>query len=126
MAKAKKTAKPKKQPKPFFKERRAFISRILENTKPSNYALEMQAVTKIFELFDNDIDFLSKVKMPFKMNGSIKWLLTSEGIDYMNKKYKEFNFKPKEAPKIIDSGQKFGEDIYMKNKQTLRGFLNDE
>ena len=125
MATAKKSAKPKKQAKPFFKERKEFVKRLLDGKKSSNIALDIMTASKIFEKFDNDVDFLSKVKMPFKMDGSIKWLLTKDGIEYLDQKYKEFKFKPKEAAKTVDLGEKVGEDILTTTKISLRRFLNE-
>ena len=105
----KKTAK--KKPKPFFKERRAFIQRMLGGGKSDNFALDMKAATDIFEKYKNDIDFLSKVKPPFKFEGSLKWLITNDGFKYLESKYKEFYYKPKSIDLLIDLGEKVGEDL---------------
>ena len=85
----------------------------------------MHTVTKIFEEFNNDLDFLCKVKPPFELQGSIKYFLTQDGKEYLRKKYKEFYYKPPEKDKFIDTEVKAGEDILEKKKKTLRDFLNE-
>jgi len=110
----------------FFKERKAFIKRMLNNNKSSNYKLDMMTATKVFKMFNNDIDFLSKVKPPFDLNNSIKYFLTKEGQEYLRKKKLEFEYKPKNSEKIIDHSEKAGDDVVTSRKRTLRDFLNDE
>lgn len=110
----------------FFKERKEFIKRMLNDGKSSNYKLDMMTATKIFKSFNNDIDFLSKVKPPFNLNGSIKYFLTKEGQDYLRKKKLEFEYKPKNSEKIVDHSEKVGDDVMTSRKRTLRDFLNDE
>jgi len=115
--------KPKKQPKPFFKERKEFIKRMLGGQKPVDHRLDMMVVTKIFATFENDLDFLSKVKPPFELKGTIKYFLTKDGKEYLLKKYREFNYKVPEADKYVDTKQKVGEDTHESKSNTLRGFL---
>ena len=117
--------KAKKQAKPFFKERKEFLKRMLGDSKPTNYVFEMSTVTKVFAQFENDLDFLSKVKPPFELKGTIKYFLTKDGREYLSKKYKEFNYKPPEKDKFVDTGVKVGEDTVKKKTRTLRDFLND-
>lgn len=119
-------SKAKKEAKPFCNERKAFIKRMLNNGKSQDYRLDMMTATKIFEQFDNNIDFLGKVKPPFKLNGTIKYFLTPEGKDYLRKKKLEFDFKPQNFEKCIDHFEKVGDDILVKPRQTLRKFLDDE
>jgi hypothetical protein len=118
-------AKPKKIAKPFFKERKAFLKRVLGGSKPTNYVFEMHTVTKVFEQFDNDLDFLGKVKPPFELKGTIKYFLTKDGREYLSKKHKEFYYKPPEKDKFVDTEVKVGEDTIEKKKKTLRDFLNE-
>ena len=99
---------------------------MLNNGKSQDYRLDMMTATKIFEQFDNNIDFLGKVKPPFKLNGTIKYFLTPEGKDYLRKKKLEFDFKPQNFEKCIDHFEKVGDDILVKPRQTLRKFLDDE
>jgi len=115
----------KKQTKPFFVERREFVKRMLAGSKAKDWRMEMHTATKVFEHFKNDLDFLSKVKPPFVFKNTIKFFLTKEGREYLEKKYKEFNYKPPEKDKFVDTKEKFGEDIVSKKKKTLRDFLND-
>ena len=98
---------------------------MLVNSKPTNYFFEMHTVTKIFEQFNNDLDFLSKVKAPFELKGTIKYFLTQDGREYLSKKHKEFYYKPPEKDKFVDMEVKVGEDILEKKKKTLRDFLNE-
>ena len=83
----------------------------------------MHTVTKIFEQFDNDLDFLSKVKPPFELKDSIKYFLTKDGKEYLRKKHKEFYFKTPEKDKFVDTKEKAGEDIMEHKTKTLRDFL---
>jgi len=115
--------KPKKTAKPHFKERKDFLKRMLANSKPDNYVFEMHTVTKIFEWFWNDLDFLSKVKPPFELKGTIKYFLTKDGREYLIKKHKEFYYKPPEKDKFVDTKEKVGEDIIETKTKTLRDFL---
>tara|TARA_R110000765_G_scaffold213348_2_gene318447 strand:- start:1701 stop:2150 length:450 start_codon:yes stop_codon:yes gene_type:complete len=119
------TAKPKKEAKPYFKERREFLKRMLGGSKPTNYVFEMHTVTKIFEQFDNDVEFLSKVKPPFELKETIKYFLTHNGKEFLNKKHREFYYKLPEKDKFVDTKEKSGEDtLENKNKKkTLRDFL---
>ena len=120
-------SKPKKPPAPFFTERREFLFRVLNGEKPANYCLEMTVVKKIFAHFENDLDFLSKVNPPSWMKGnSIRWFLTNDGKQFLDKKYKEFKFKIAEFEKCVDSGEKFGDDLIEHRPLTLRNFLNEQ
>ena len=122
-ASKKKSRAPKKAPKPHFEERRLFVERMLEGSKAPNWALEMTVATEIFENFKGDLDFLSKVKPPFKLKGSLTYFRTQEGKKYLNKKHLEFLFKPPELDKFIDAKKKAGEDILEHKTKTLRDFL---
>ena len=117
--------KAKKQAKPFFKERKDFLKRMLGGSKPTNYVFEMSTVTKIFAQFEGDLDFLSKVKPPFEFKNSIKYFLTKEGKEYLLRKYREFYYKPPEKDKFVDNRVKSGEDILSKNIKTLKEFLDE-
>ena len=114
----------RKTPKPFFKERKDFLRRCL-GEKIKNYTAEMTAVTKIFERFDNDIDFLNKVKPPSFLKDSLLWFLTEEGNKFLKKKHKKFYYKLEEFSLPVNLGEKFGEDVIEKKQQTIRSFLNE-
>ena len=113
-----------KKPK-YADYKRSFLKRMIGNQKPDSYPLEMSVVKKIFDFFDNDLDFLSKVKPHFKLNNSIKYFLTKDGKEYLVKKHREFYYKPPEKDKFVDTEVKSGEDILKKKKKTLRDFLDD-
>ena len=98
---------------------------MLGGLKPINYVFEMSTVTKIFTQFNNDLEFLSKVKPPFQLKGTIKYFLTQDGREYLSKKHKEFYYKPPEKDKFVDTEVKAGQDILEKKKKTLRDFLNE-
>lgn len=115
----------KKQTKPFFTERREFVKRMLAGSKATDWRMEMHTATRVFEQFKNDTDFLSKVKPPFVFKNTIKYFLTKDGKEYLQKKHKEFYYKPPEKDKFVDTGVKSGEDIIRKKTKTLRDFLND-
>lgn len=116
----------KKKAKPFFKERKDFVKRMLEGGSSDCMKLDMITVTKIFEDFDNNLDFLTKVKPPFKLNGSIKYFLTKDGKGYLIKKKKEFDYIPNVEKPIVDYKEKAGEDLFENKTQTLINFLKDE
>ena len=113
----------KEKPPSFFQEKRDFIYRMLGNKKSSNYKLDMMAAKKIFAEFDNDLDFLSKVKPPFPLDGTIKFFLSSGGMEYLKKKYREFKFIIPEHELPVDLGVKSGEDVYEPKPRTIREFL---
>lgn len=115
----------KKKPKPFFKARRDFIKRMLAGSKAKDWRMEMHTATKVFSEFDNDLDFLEKVKPPFVFKDTIKYFLTKEGREYLRKRHKEFYYKPPDKDKFIDTKEKAGEDILEKKKKTLKDFLNE-
>jgi len=116
--------KPSKAPS-FFQERKDFIKRMLDDGKSSDYKLDIMTASKIFKSFNNDIDFLSKVKPPFKLQGSIKYFLTKDGLEYLKRKHKEFYYKPINSEKMVDLNKKVGEDIVTERRKTLRDFLDE-
>lgn len=114
----------KKKAKPFFKERKDFIKRMLGGEKSDDMSLDMMVVTQIFQSFDNNVEFLSKVKPPFKFKGNIIYLRSSAGKEYLRKKFLEFQYNPKNSEIFVDENKKRGEDIVVKKNQTIREFLN--
>ena len=98
---------------------------MLNGHKSLDYKLDMMTATKVFKEFDNDVDFLSKVKPPFKLDSSIKYFLTKEGMEYLKKKKLEFYYKPKNYEKIVDHQKKIGEDRVIEKRKTLRDFLDE-
>jgi hypothetical protein len=118
-------AKKKKTPKPFFKDRRDFVKRMLGGSKATDWRMEMHAATIVFNQFDNDLEFLEKVKPPFTFKNTIKYFLTKDGKEYLRKKHQEFYYKPPDKDKFIDTKEKAGEDILQTKKKTLKDFLNE-
>jgi hypothetical protein len=108
--------------KKFHREKLAFIKRMLPEAKV-NFPREMSIVKKIFDHFQNDIDFLSAVKPPFKFKDTLAFLISKDGWVYLELKRKEFYFKPQSIERHFEAGEKFGEDIELKKHKTLRQFL---
>lgn len=109
----------------YFRERQQFIKKMLNDQPSMNYKLDMITATKLFKRFENDADFLLKVKPPFKFDGSIKYFLTKDGLKYLDKKRREFYYKPKNSEKMVDHKLKFGEDMLIEKRKTLRDFLDE-
>ena len=84
----------------------------------------MVAATKIFKHYENNVDFLLGLRPPFEMKGTIVWLLSFKGKEFLRKKKAEFDYKPREAQKIFDLGVKEGEDRVI-IQPNLRNFLNE-
>ena len=118
----------KKEPKPpsFHKDRQLFISRMLGAGNSPNYKLDMMVAKEIFETFNNDIDFLGKVKKPFefKKGMGLLYFKSPAGKEYLQKKYREFHFKIEETEKPVDLGVKSGDDVFEYKPRTVREFLN--
>lgn len=98
---------------------------MLDGGRSCDYKLDIMTATKVFKAFDNDVDFLSKVKPPFKLDGSIKYFLSKDGRDYLVKKHREFHYRPKNIQKMVDQEEKSGEDAVVNKKKTLRNFLDE-
>jgi hypothetical protein len=98
---------------------------MLGGGKSLDYRLDMMTATKVFKLFDQDVIFLGKVKPPFKLEGSIKYFLTKDGIAYLKRKKLEFEYKPKNYEKMVDHKDKVGEDRRIEKPKTLRNFLDE-
>lgn len=120
-----KAAKPRKKANPFYRERLAFIRRMLGGEKSTNFRLDITIATNIFTLFDNDIDFLSKVKPPFKFSGGITYLRSKAGRDYLTKKHREFYYNPENKEIFVEGSDKIGEDIVKPRIRSIRKFLNE-
>jgi len=117
----------KKEPKPpsFHKDRQFFISRMLGNAKSPSYKLDMMIAKEVFETFNNDIDFLHKVKRPFEFDPQkgLLYFKSPAGKEYLRKKYTEFKFIIPESEKPVDLGVKSGDDVYENKPRTIREFL---
>jgi hypothetical protein len=119
----------KKEPKPpsFHKDRQFFISRMLGAGKSPNYKLDMSIAKEIFESFNNDLDFLHKVKPPSWLDPKkgLLYFKSPAGKEYLRKKYQEFKFVIEEKEKPVDLGVKSGEDVLEHKPRTVRQFLNE-
>lgn len=117
----------KKSPKKptYYKEKIDFVKRMLGGQRSISAKLDMITAAKVFKRFENDVDFLLKVKPPFKLDGTIKYFLSSDGLAYLDKKYKEFHYKPKNSEKMVDHKLKVGEDRVIEKRKTLRDFLDE-
>lgn len=105
----------------FFKERKAFISRMIKTGTKIHYGREQKFAKQIFESWP--IDFLNKVKPPFEMN-SLAWFLSKDGKKYLQLKLHEFNYNP-QSYEIIAGDQKVGEDwLGQPKRKSLRNFLS--
>ena len=102
------------------KERKDFAVRMLvDNPKPM-WQAELRACKDLFKLFP--VEFLIKVsKPPFKIN-SCFFFLSEDGKEYLNRKLKEFLYKP-ERYEIVEGIEKQGEDWSGKRKRGFREFL---
>lgn len=116
--------KPTKKPT-YFQEKKDFVRRMLNGDQSISVKLDMITAAKVFKRFENDVDFLLKVKPPFKLEGSIKYFLTKDGLAYLSKKHKEFHYKPKNSEKMVDYKIKTGEDRMIEKRKTLRDFLDE-
>jgi hypothetical protein len=108
-----------------FKDKQDFILRMLDGVTPSPYKFEMMIANEVFKFVDYDLDFLRKVKPPFKMIGSIRYFRTKKGKEYLSKKKLEFHYKPDKPEKMVEQDHKAGEDIEVKKKKNLRDFLDE-
>lgn len=108
-----------------FKDKQDFILRMLDGVTPSPYQFEMMIANEVFKFVDYDLDFLRKVKPPFKMVDSIRYFRTKKGKDYLRKKRLEFHYKPDKPEKMVEQDHKSGEDREVKKKKNLRDFLDE-
>lgn len=108
-----------------FKDKQDFILRMLDGITPSPYKLEMMVANEVFKFVDYDLDFLRKVKPPFKMIGSIRYFRTKKGKDYLRKKRLEFHYKPDKPKKMVEQERRAGEDIEVQKRKNLRDFLDE-
>lgn len=96
---------------------------MIPDCKKVNFPREMTFAKRVFDFVEDDIEFLLVVKPPFKLKDSIAYLTSPDGQKYLTLKRKEFYFKPREQDFLLDDGVKFGEDMEVKPKPTIRKFL---
>ena len=106
--------------------KRETLKRLLkiEGRKSRNFwAREMKALNDLLEKFE-DVSFWNKVNFSENFN-SLLFFKKGVGLEILNKKYREFNYKVPE-PKIFNIGKTTGKDRVYKNKpKTIKDFLND-
>ena len=100
---------------------------MLGHSKSPNYKLDMSIAKEVFETFNNDLNFLHKVKPPSWLDPKLGLLYfkSAAGKEYLRKKYQEFNFKIEEKEKPVDLGVKSGDDVLEHKARTIREFLNE-
>lgn len=107
----------------YFQERKSFIYRMIDESFHNDikWSKEQSVAKYLFDKYP--LDFLDKVRPCFKMN-SILWFKSKKGLDYLDRKLREFQYNPPKETKILDTGKKVGEDKKITRK-TLRQFLNE-
>jgi hypothetical protein len=68
----------------YFREKRAFLKRLIEEPKSGEYGRQMSYVKKVFERYEGKekfLDFLASVKPPFcfKKEKNVGFLITEKG-----------------------------------------------
>ena len=108
------------------KNKRETLKRLLkiEGRRSRNFwAREMKALNDLLEKFQ-DVSFWNKVSFSESFN-SLLFFKKGDGLEILNKKYREFNYKIPE-PKRFNIGKTTGEDRVYKNKiKTIKDFLNE-
>lgn len=106
----------------YFQERKDFISRFIKDDIKVPFAREQKFAKELFEKYP--VDFLIKVQPEFKLN-SLAFFFSEDGKKFLDKKIKEYLFKPKRI-EIIEGTEKKGYNWKNKKKRGFREFLNDE
>ena len=90
----------------------------------SDYFKQYAILRTLVKKYPNE-NFWSVVNFGGKLK-SLYFLKTEIGQNKIDRKYKEFKYKPKGSDKNITLGKKKGKDTFsMKTKQTVKDFLND-
>lgn len=115
-------ARPKK-PKPPKINKQKLLESLIE--KPSQKIKEwaMKEFTLLKRLEERyPLEFLSKIKLPKKLP-SLAILFSDWGEKELAQKYRAFLYVPPPEEKIELSQEKFGEDVVVEKKLTLRNWL---
>lgn len=115
-------ARPKK-PKPPKINKKVLVDRLVE--KPSQGVREwlmkeyiiLQSLEKQYPL-----EFLNQIKFPQKLK-SLAILFSDWGERELAQKYRAFLYVPPPEEKIELSQEKFGEDVLVEKKLTLRSWI---
>ena len=114
----------KKESQIRSRARRAFLKRMLiETKKVESLEAELKATKDIFNEYP--FEFISKVaKPPFNIN-SLFFFKTEDGKKYLQRKLKEFLYKPKSYD-IVEGDKKVGEDWTGDKKKGFWEFLKED
>ena len=101
------------------------VSRLLEHSSlesQKDFFKQYAILNSLLKKYPDE-NFWSVVSFNQKLK-SLYFLKTKEGALILNKKYKEFKYKPKFTDSNLRLGDKFGKDIETKTKnKNLRNFL---
>jgi hypothetical protein len=115
-------ARPKK-PKPLKINKQKLLDRLVE--KPSQKIREwaMKEFTLLKRLEEKyPLEFLNQIKFPKKLP-SLAVLYSDWGEKELAQKYRAYQYVPPLEEKIELSQEKFGEDVVVEKKLTLRNWL---
>ena len=85
---------------------------------------EMSIAKKLFAKIKEE-KFWTESYLPFKLN-SLAWLLSQDGVEYLNLEIKRLKLKLPESIKYDVNDEKLGKDKEVKRqKRTLMDFLKD-
>ena len=115
-------ARPKK-PKPPKINKQKILEKLVE--KPSQKVREwaMKEFTLLKRLEEKySLEFLNQIKFPQKLK-SLAILFSDWGEKELAQKYRAFLYIPPPEEKIELSQEKFGEDVLVEKKLTLRNWL---
>lgn len=115
-------ARPKK-PKPPKINKQKLLEKLIE--KPSQGVREW--LMKEYIILQNlekqyPLEFLNQIKFPQKLK-SLAILFSDWGEKELSQKYRAFLYVPPPEEKIELSQEKFGEDVLVEKKLTLRNWL---
>jgi len=110
--------------KKHFPERREFIRRMLGQVPSGEYSKCMWVATQVFEGFDGELDFLSRVKKPsFITSQNFAWFLGEEGKEYLYRRFMEYCWDVDGGETFEKHEKRYGEDV-SKEKKTFAEFMN--
>lgn len=108
-------------------KKKKVVQRLLEEASLKNrqdYFKQYAILKSLLKKYDNE-DFWAVVNFDEKLK-SLYYLKTPYGKKVLEKKYKEFNYKPKGKDIKYRLAEKSGEDkVSHKNRKTIREFLNE-
>ena len=110
------------------REKQNIIKRLLIEIPPTNrkqfWPKELKFFNDLYDLFPCN-EFWRSIKLSEKTD-SLRYYKSEYGLSVIQKKFLEYNYKPKEQEEII-LGEKSGEDFISRNKpSTIKQFLDNE